>query len=74
VAMRVAHAGAGIDLRADQPTPEALQNAIDAVLKEGSLYKIRAREIADELTGIDTPTKIVDLLQAAVDVRRSVPS
>lgn len=74
VAMRVAYAGAGIDLRTDRPTPETLQNAIDAVLKEGSSYKIRSREIADELARIDTPTKIVELLQSAVDARRSVTS
>jgi UDP:flavonoid glycosyltransferase YjiC (YdhE family) len=74
VAMRVAYAGVGIDLRTDRPTPEALQNAIDAVLKQRSSYKLRAREIADELARIDTPTKIVELLQAAVDARRSVTS
>jgi UDP:flavonoid glycosyltransferase YjiC (YdhE family) len=44
VAMRVAHAGAGIDLRTDRPTPEALRDAIDAVLKEESSYRIRAKE------------------------------
>jgi UDP:flavonoid glycosyltransferase YjiC (YdhE family) len=71
VAMRVAHAGAGIDLRTDQPTPEALENAIDAVLHDGSSYKTRSREIADELARIDTPTQIVELLQSAVDARRS---
>jgi UDP:flavonoid glycosyltransferase YjiC (YdhE family) len=69
VAMRVAHAGAGIDLRTDRPTPETLQNAIDAVLKEGSSYKLRSREIADELARIDTSTKIVELLQSAVDAQ-----
>ncbi len=71
VAMRVAHAGAGIDLRTDRPTPEALQNAVDEVLKEGSSYKIRSGEIADELARIDTPMKIVELLQSAVDARSS---
>ena len=74
VAMRVAHAGAGIDLRTDRPTPETLQNAIDAVLKEGSSYKLRSREFADELARIDTSTKIVELLQSAVDARSSVTS
>lgn len=72
VAMRVAHAGVGIDLRTDRPTPEALQNAIDAVLKDGSSYKIRSREIANELAQIDTQTKVVELLQAAVDARSLV--
>jgi UDP:flavonoid glycosyltransferase YjiC (YdhE family) len=72
VAMRVAHAGAGIDLRTDRPTPEALQNAIDAVLKEGSSYKIRSRQIADELARTDTSTKIVELLQSAVDARHAL--
>jgi UDP:flavonoid glycosyltransferase YjiC (YdhE family) len=71
VAMRVAHAGAGIDLRTDRPTPEALRDAIDAVLKEESSYRIRAKEIAEELVRIDTPTKIVELLQSAVDARRA---
>jgi UDP:flavonoid glycosyltransferase YjiC (YdhE family) len=74
VAMRIAHAGAGIDLRTDRPTPETLVNAIDSVLEEGSSYKLRSREIANELARIDTPTKIVELLQAAVDARRSVTS
>ena len=69
--MRVAHAGAGIDLRTDRPTPEALRDAIDAVLKEESSYRIRAKEIAEELVRIDTPTKIVELLQSAVDARRA---
>jgi UDP:flavonoid glycosyltransferase YjiC (YdhE family) len=73
-AMSVAYAGVGIDLRTDRPTPEALQNAIDAVLKQRSSYKLRAREITDELARIDRPTKIVELLQAAVDARRSVRS
>jgi UDP:flavonoid glycosyltransferase YjiC (YdhE family) len=74
VAMRVAHAGVGIDLQTDRPTPEALHDAIDAVLKEGSSYKIRSREIAKELEQIDTPNMILELLQSTIQSRRSITS
>lgn len=74
VAMRVAHAGAGIDLRTDRPTPQALGDAIDAVLKEGSSYKIRSREIAAELEQIDVSSKILKLLQDTVQERHLLPN
>lgn len=74
VAMRVAHAGVGIDLQAERPTPEALRDAIDAVLEKGSSYKIRSREIAKELEQIDTPARILELLQSTVQARHSMTS
>jgi UDP:flavonoid glycosyltransferase YjiC (YdhE family) len=50
---RVAWSGVGIDLATNEPTPQALREAVRTVL-ENPTYRGRASSIADEFGGIDT--------------------
>lgn len=50
---RVAWSGVGINLATNEPTPEALRDAIRTALENPS-YRQRASSIADEFGGIDT--------------------
>jgi UDP:flavonoid glycosyltransferase YjiC (YdhE family) len=58
---RVAWSGVGIDLATNEPTPEALREAIRAVF-ESQTYRQRASSIADEFGGIDTRSEILWIL------------
>jgi MGT family glycosyltransferase len=71
VALRVAYAGSGIDMRTDRPGQEALRKAVDAILGDEG-YLARAREIAAEFTKIDTSQTLVRLLEEAVLKHREV--
>ncbi|MDG2520462.1 glycosyltransferase [Caulobacter segnis] len=53
VACRVAHSGAGIDLRTDTPEPQALAAAIDAVLADPA-YRTAARRLQMEFVAYDS--------------------
>jgi MGT family glycosyltransferase len=72
VALRVAYAGSGIDMRTDRPEPDALRKAVDAILGDKE-YLARAREIAAKFTQIDTSQTLVRLLEEAVLKHREVP-
>ena len=52
VAMRVAYAGAGINLRTSTPTPEQVRDAVRAVLGD-STYRRRAQTLAAEYARYD---------------------
>ncbi|QHC69683.1 nucleotide disphospho-sugar-binding domain-containing protein [Rathayibacter sp. VKM Ac-2801] len=64
VAARVAHAGAGIDLRTGQPSPEALRDAVADVLREPS-YRAGARAMAEAIARC-SPLEVVDEVLAEV--------
>ena len=73
---RVAWSGVGIDLATNQPTPEALRQAVRSVL-DTQHYNSRAADMADEFDGIDTRSEILRIvgevsnLSAANGARRS---
>jgi hypothetical protein len=58
---RVAWSGVGIDLATNEPTPQALREAVRTVL-ENPTYRGRASSIADEFGGIDTRSEILWIL------------
>jgi hypothetical protein len=58
---RVAWSGVGINLATNEPTPEALRDAIRTALESPS-YRQRASSIADEFGGIDTRSGIFWIL------------
>jgi UDP:flavonoid glycosyltransferase YjiC (YdhE family) len=58
---RVAWSGVGIDLATNEPTPEALREAVRTVLDQPR-YRLRALQIADEFAGIDTRKKILRII------------
>lgn len=71
VALRVEYAGSGINMGTGCPTPEALHEAVEAILGDKG-YLARAREIATEFTKIDTSNMLARLLEEAVMKRRDV--
>ncbi|WP_454644940.1 glycosyltransferase [Bradyrhizobium liaoningense] len=58
---RVAWSGVGIDLATNEPTPEALREAVRTVLDQPR-YRLRVSQIADEFAGIDTRKKILRII------------
>jgi UDP:flavonoid glycosyltransferase YjiC (YdhE family) len=68
VAMHVANANIGINLLTGRPTPAAIREAIDTILKTDT-YRNRSRAVAEELAGIDTRKTVVHLLEQAVLAR-----
>lgn len=68
VAMHVANAGIGINLLTDRPTPEAIREAVDTILRTDT-YRNRSRAAAEELAGIDTNKTVVNLLEEVVRMR-----
>jgi UDP:flavonoid glycosyltransferase YjiC (YdhE family) len=58
---RVAWSGVGINLATNEPTPQALREAIRTVL-ESPTYRWHASSIADEFGGIDTRSEILRIL------------
>jgi UDP:flavonoid glycosyltransferase YjiC (YdhE family) len=59
---RVAWSGVGIDLTTNQPTPQALREAIRTVLDKPN-YRSRASLMADEFDGIDTRSEILRIIR-----------
>jgi MGT family glycosyltransferase len=55
---RVAWSGVGIDLATNEPTPQALREAVRAVLDKPD-YRVRAASMADEFGRIDTRAEIL---------------
>jgi UDP:flavonoid glycosyltransferase YjiC (YdhE family) len=58
---RVAWSGVGIDLATNEPTPQALRDAIRTVLDEPK-HRSRASLMADEFGGIDTRSEILRIV------------
>jgi len=58
---RVAWSGVGIDLATNEPTPEALRQAVREVLDKPD-YRSRASRMADEFSGIDTRSEILRII------------
>lgn len=58
---RVAWSGVGIDLASNEPTPQALREAVRTVLDKPD-YRRRAAAIADEFAGIDTQSEVLRIV------------
>ena len=58
---RVAWSGVGINLSTNEPTPEALREAVRTVLDRPA-YRLRASQMATEFAGIDTRSKILSII------------
>jgi UDP:flavonoid glycosyltransferase YjiC (YdhE family) len=58
---RVAWSGVGINLATNNPTPQALRQAVRAVLDEPD-YRSRATAMADEFSRIDTRSEILRIV------------
>ncbi|HEY4047184.1 MAG TPA: nucleotide disphospho-sugar-binding domain-containing protein, partial [Acidobacteriaceae bacterium] len=58
--------GGGIDLRTNEPTPEAIRTAARKIL-DSSVYRARAKELAQEFASHDTEAEVLALLQACVE-------
>jgi UDP:flavonoid glycosyltransferase YjiC (YdhE family) len=58
---RVAWSGVGIDLATNEPTPQALREAIRTALDKPN-YRSRASLMADEFDGIDTRSEILRII------------
>jgi UDP:flavonoid glycosyltransferase YjiC (YdhE family) len=64
---RVAWSGVGIDLATNEPTPQALREAIRTVLDKPS-YRSRASLMADEFAGIDTRSAILRIVSQVLQI------
>lgn len=62
VAARVRWSGAGIDLRTDSATPDAVRTAVRTVLGDGS-YRERAQRLAARFAAHDGPRTSADLIE-----------
>jgi UDP:flavonoid glycosyltransferase YjiC (YdhE family) len=60
--VRVAWSGVGINLATNEPTPQALREAIRNVLDKPN-YRSRASVMAKEFAGIDTRSEILRILK-----------
>jgi MGT family glycosyltransferase len=58
---RVAWSGVGIDLASNEPTPQALREAVRTVLDKPD-YRRRAAAIAGEFAGIDTQSEVLRIV------------
>jgi UDP:flavonoid glycosyltransferase YjiC (YdhE family) len=72
---RVAWSGVGINLATNEPTPQALREAVRTVLDKPN-YRLRASLMADEFDGIDTRSEVLRIVSqglqpsGADDLRR----
>jgi UDP:flavonoid glycosyltransferase YjiC (YdhE family) len=68
---RVAWSGVGINLATNEPSQEALRSAVRAVLDRPD-YRLRAEQMADEFAGIDTGSRILEIIgELVADRKRS---
>jgi UDP:flavonoid glycosyltransferase YjiC (YdhE family) len=63
---RIAWSGVGIDLRSNEPAPQAVRDAVRAVLDQPR-YRIRAKEIAADFAQIDTRAEILRIITSLVN-------
>src|SRR4029077_11438911 len=62
---RVAWSGVGVNLATNEPTPDALREAIRTVL-DTQHFRARARSMAEAFRGIDTRSEILRIVEQAV--------
>jgi MGT family glycosyltransferase len=62
---RVAWSGVGINLATNEPTPEALRQAVRTVLDRPA-YRLRASQMASDFAGIDTRFEIIRIINQVV--------
>ena len=62
---RVAWSGVGLNLATNEPTREALREAVRTVLDRPA-YRLRASQMADEFAGIDTRAEILWIISQVV--------
>jgi MGT family glycosyltransferase len=67
---RVAWSGVGINLATNEPTPEALRDAVRTVLDRPA-YRMRASRMADEFAGIDTRSEVLGIISRLVADRKA---
>jgi MGT family glycosyltransferase len=67
---RVAWSGVGINLATNEPTPDAIRQAVRSVLDQPS-YRQRALQMADEFAGIDTRSEIRWIISQLVAEHRA---
>jgi UDP:flavonoid glycosyltransferase YjiC (YdhE family) len=71
---RVAWSGVGINLATNEPTREALRDAVRTVLDRPA-YRLRASQMAGEFAGIDTRSEILRIISRLVaDQKASRPA
>jgi UDP:flavonoid glycosyltransferase YjiC (YdhE family) len=61
---RIQWSGVGIDLATNQPTPQALREAIRTVLDKPN-HRSRASRMAEEFAGIDTRSELLRIISQA---------
>jgi MGT family glycosyltransferase len=66
---RVAWSGVGIDLATNEPTRDALREAVRSVLDRAA-YRLRALQMANEFASIDTRSEILRILNQVVADKR----
>jgi UDP:flavonoid glycosyltransferase YjiC (YdhE family) len=64
---RVAWSGVGINLATNEPTPQALREAVRTVLDKPN-YRLRASSMADEFGGIDTRSEILRIISQVTQI------
>jgi UDP:flavonoid glycosyltransferase YjiC (YdhE family) len=64
---RVAWSGVGINLATNEPTPQALREAVRTVLDKPD-YRLRASSMADEFGGIDTRSEILRIISQVTQI------
>jgi UDP:flavonoid glycosyltransferase YjiC (YdhE family) len=67
---RVAWSGVGINLATNEPTPEAIRDAVRTVLDRPA-YRMRASRMADEFADIDTRSEVLRIIGRLVDDRKA---
>jgi len=67
---RVAWSGVGLNLATNEPTREALRDAVRTVLDRPA-YRLRASQMADEFAGIDTRSEILRIISRVVANQRT---
>ena len=67
---RVAWSGVGINLATNEPTPEAIREAVRTVLDRPA-YRMRASRMADEFADIDTRSEVLGIISRLVDDRKA---
>jgi UDP:flavonoid glycosyltransferase YjiC (YdhE family) len=66
VSAHIQWAGVGIDLRANQATPEAVRAAARKVLNSQN-YRMRAKELAREFASHDTEAELLRRIEECID-------
>jgi UDP:flavonoid glycosyltransferase YjiC (YdhE family) len=67
---RVAWSGVGVNLATNDPTPEAIREAVRTVLDRPA-YHMRASRMADEFADIDTRSEVLRIISRLADDRKA---